>query len=397
MDPTNEQRTAFLQHAGAARWAYNWGLSRKIEAYKATGKSPSAIDLHRELNVLKGIPKEQGGVPWMYDASKCAPQEALRNLDAAYANFFRRCKAGSKPGFPRFKSKHRGIGSFKFSGVKADAVEDAVIWLPRIGSVRLKEHGYLPTSGVKVLSVTVSEKAGHWFASVQIEQEIQPKVLPAHVLGVDVGISNLAATSDGELFDNPRALRRMELKLRRLNKSLSRKKKGSRNRAKAVKRVARLHYRIACVRKDAIHKVTTAIAKQASTIVIESLNVAGMVKNHCLAKAVSDASMSEVHRQLEYKVKWNGGTLIKADRWFPSSKTCSDCGLLMDDLPLSVREWTCPNCGVVHDRDVNAACNLKKLAGSSPVTACGESSSGPEYRTKLDSIKQEPSCVVINA
>ena len=280
------------------------------------------------------------------------------------------------------------------------AISETSIKLPRIGPVRLKEHGYLPTSGVKVLSVTVSEKAGHWFVSVQVEQEIQPKVLPDHVLGVDVGISNLAATSDSELFDNPRALRRMELKLRRLNKSLSRKKKGSRNRAKAVRRVARLHYRIACVRKEAIHKMTSAIAKQANIVVIESLNVAGMVKNRHLAKAISDASMSEVHRQLEYKVKWAGGTLIKADRWFPSSKTCSDCGLLMDDLPLSVRAWTCPRCGVLHDRDVNAACNLKKLAVSSTVTACGESSSGLGVlvaQTKLDSMKQEPSCVVINA
>ncbi len=262
--------------------------------------------------------------------------------------------------------------------------------MPRLGELRLKERGYLPTSGVKVLSATVSERAGHWFASLQVEEERTLALAPARVVGVDVGLKSMAVTSDGEAFKNPKALKHAQAGLRRAQRSVSRKQKGSRNRHRAVQQLARRHYRVACIRRNATHQLTSTIAKSASVVVIESLNVAGMLKNHRLAGAVSDAALAEIHRQLEYKVKWAGGTLVKAGRWFPSSKTCSDCGYLIDDLPLSMREWTCPNCGGVHDRDVNAAINLKQLAGSSPVQACGGGSSGPDHRTKLPPVKQEP-------
>ena len=391
LDPNARQRTDLLKHAGTARVAYNWGLRRKIDTYRDTGKSPSAIDLHRELNTLKDVPKADGGFPWMRESSKCAPQEALRDLDRAFSNFFRRCKNGAKKkGFPRFKSRKRGIGAFRLTG--SIRITETHVSLPRLGRIRLEEHGYLPVDGVKILSASVSEKAGRWFVSLQIEQDVPDPVMPIeHVVGVDVGIKHLAVTSDGEVFENPKALRKAEGRLRHLQKSVSRKMKGSSNRRKAVAKVARQHYRIGNVRKDALHKVSNSIVKSCGTIVLEDLNVAGMLKNHCLAKALSDASISELHRQIEYKARWRGVRVIRADRWFPSSKMCSGCGNVKAHLDLSEREYMCDACGLCIDRDLNAAINLKQWAGSFSVAACGEASSGPgcETRVKLASVKRE--------
>ena len=389
LDPNNEQKTALLRHAGAARWAFNFGLRRKMESYKVTGKSPAAIDLHRELNVLKKKSIEDGGVPWMYEVSKCAPQEALRNLDRAYANFFRRCKQGAKrKGFPKFKSRKRGIGSFTLTG--AIRIAESLVQLPRLGDLRLKEHGYLPVDGVKILKAIVSEKAGRWFASLQIEKEITVEKAPDHVLGVDVGVKSLAVTSDREVFENPKALRSSERRLRLLQKAVSRKKKGSSNRRKATRKLGKQHYRVSCIRKDAINKATTAIIKQASVIVIESLNVGGMMKNHCLARAIGDAGLAEFHRQITYKVARREGKVIKADRFYPSSKTCSRCGAINSALTLADRVFLCPTCSFSIDREVNAAINLKKLAASSAVSACCPGSSGRSLRSTKLLVGQEP-------
>lgn len=378
LDPTCKQVTHLLQHAGCARYAYNWGLQRKIEAYKATGKTPSAIDLHRELNVLKAKPIEEGGVPWMYESSKCAPQEALRNLDNAYKGFFRRCKSGAKKkGFPRFKSRKNGVGSFRLTGaIRATA---RTVQLPVLGKIRLKERGYLPSADVKVLSATVSEAAGRWYVSLQVEQDLEePTPKSVKVLGIDVGLKHLAITSDGEVFENPTALRKALKRLRTRQKALSRKVKGSCNRKKSAAKVARVHRRVVNIRRDAIHKMTSSITKRASTIVIESLNVAGMLKNRRLSRAIADASLAEVHRQLTYKSKWYGCTLLQADRFYPSSKRCSACGTVKDTLSLSERVYHCDNsaCGETIDRDLNAAINLALLAGSSPVLAYCPGSSG---------------------
>ncbi len=389
LDPNNEQKTALLRHAGAARWAFNFGLRRKMESYKVTGKNPSAIALHRELNVLKKKSIEDGGVPWMYEVSKCAPQEALRNLDRAYANFFRRCKQGAKrKGFPKFKSRKRGIGSFTLTG--AIRIAESIVQLPRLGDLRLKEHGYLPVDGVKILKAIVSEKAGRWFASLQIEKEITVEKAPDHVLGVDVGVKSLAVTSDSEVFENPKALRSSERRLRLLQKAVSRKKKGSSNRRKATRKLGKQHYRVSCIRKDAINKATTAIIKQASVIVIESLNVGGMMKNHCLARAIGDAGLAEFHRQITYKVARREGKVIKADRFYPSSKTCSRCGAINSALTLADRVFLCPTCSFSIDRDVNAAINLKKLAASYAVSACCPGSSGRSLRSTKLLVGQEP-------
>ncbi len=412
LDPNNIQRSAFRRAAGCARWAYNWGLQRKIGAITARKaalaagvakadlpKVPNAIDLHKELVILKNLPLELGGVPWMYGSSKSAPQEALRNLDKAFEAFYRKCKTkvpGPK-GFPRFKSKKKNPLAFRLERVKAT---QSHVTLPRVGSVKLKEQGYLPTD-VRILGSSVKERCGRWFASLTVEQDaVIPTVTGKPVIGVDVGISTLATLSDGTRFENPKALGKGLKRLKLLQRSVSRKVKGSSNRAKAQKKVASQHYRISCVRQDAIHKASDAITKCCSVIVIEDLNVAGMLKNPKLARSVADSSMSELHRQILYKAGWRGVAVVTANRWFPSSKTCCKCKVVNHGLTLSDRVFHCNACSIKMDRDLNAAINLADLAenfaGSSPVgsyaaNACGEASSGlgREIQVKLTSVKQE--------
>lgn len=393
LDLNNEQITACKKHAGAARWAYNWGLQRKQEAYKATGKSPSAIDLHRELNALK-----KTDVLWMYEVSKCAPQEALRNLDNAFAHFFRRVKLKKEGkyhgqlGYPKPKSKKRGLGGFRLTG--SIAVFSDAIQLPRLGRLRLKERGYLPTAGVKVLSATVTEQAGHWYVAVLVEHEQVAPVNTGPVVGVDLGITTLATLSDGTTEPNPRHLTSCLKKLRRLQRAVSRKRTGGCNRRKAVQRLARLHRQVANQRANTLHHLTSRLAKTKSVIVIEDLNVAGMLKNHHLAQAIADVGFAEFKRQLTYKAGWYGSTVILASRWEPSSKRCAGCGHVKDELLLAERTYRCEMCGLVLDRDLNAAINLSKLAGSSSESqnACGETSAGQNLTTlvKLVSVKQEP-------
>jgi len=378
LDPNNKQRSALFNTAGAARFAYNWGLAQKIKAYEESGKRPTAYDLHRELNILKKKEKEDGGFPWMYEVSKCAPQMALQNLDFAFACFFRRCKNGGKEkGFPAFKTKKIGGGSFTL--LEHIRVDRSRIKLPRLGYIKLKEKEYLPLDGredIKILSATVSEKAGRWYVALLVEQEVSDplpiKDEDPHVVGVDVGVKELAKTSDGEVFENPKAFVKAQKKLRMLDKAVSRKKKGSKNQKKALKKRAKHYQKIANIRRDNQQKASTAIVKSADVIVIENLNVEGMKQNRCLSKAVSDAGMSTFLRQIEYKAEWAGKQVIEASRWYPSSKTCSSpgCGYINKDLTLKDRFWICPKCGAKHDRDFNASFNLKNLAGSSPVSAC---------------------------
>ena len=394
LDLSDRQVTACKQHAGAARWAYNWGLRLKQERYRATKESPTAIALHRELNALK-----KTDVPWMYSVSKCAPQEALWNLDAAFTHFFRRCalkkqgKWKGKLGYPQFKTKKKGLGSFRLTG--RIGVSEKAIVLPRLGRLRLKERRYLPIGDdVQILSATVSEQAGHWYVSVQVDEE---QVVPNNtgpVVGIDLGIKSLATLSNGEVIANPRHLKRQLKKLKRLQRVVSRRQKGSKNRKKAVRKLAKLHRQIKHQRSSMLHQVTTRLAKTKSVLVIEDLQVAGMLKNHHLAQAIGDVGFYEFKRQLLYKASWYGARVILADRWEPSSKTCSGCGWLDADLTLSDRTFTCEQCSLVLDRDLNAAINLSKLAGSSSDShnACGVASAGTKrkLRVQLAAVKQEP-------
>jgi len=378
LKPNEGQRALLVRHCGAARFAYNWGLARKVESYQLTGKAPSAIDLHRELNALKSLT-----FPWLYEVSKCASQEALRDVDRAYNNFFRRHelkqqgKYKGKVGFPRFKSRRNGLGSFRLTG--SIHVEECRVRLPRLGWIRLKESGYLPaeSDAIHVLSATVSERAGRWFVSLQVEEEKpEPVAASGPVVGIDLGVKTLAACSYGEgehvHYENPKALYAGTMKLRRLQKKLSRQEKGSSRREVTKKKIARQHYRVSCVRSDAIHQATSEIvakAKPHSTrpcvIGIEDLNVSGMMKNHHLARSVADASMREFRRQLAYKCAWYGIELVTIPRFQATSKPCSRCGWVKQDLTLSDRTFQCEACGHEADRDDNAADNIRLLAVSS--------------------------------
>ena len=395
LDFNNKQRTLLVQYAGVARWAWNWGLARRKQEYEAIGKSSSAIDQHRQLNALKKMK-----YPWLYNYSKCVPQEALRDLDKAYQNFFRRVKSGkTPPGFPKLKSKKRGIGGFRLQGaIRAEARR---IKLPRIGWLRLKEYGYIPTEGAYILSATVSEKVGRWFVSVQCREEIEVAQAIGEPIGVDLGIKELAICSDGQRFENPKALRKAQRKLGRLRRELSRRNKGGKNREKTRQRLAKAYYRVTNIRKDALHKVTnTIVAKtkpdgeRPSVVVIEDLNVGGMMKNHYLAQAIGDAGFAEFRRQLGYKTIWAGENLMIADRFFPSSRLCQYCGSINSKLKMSDRIWTC-NCGAVHDRDLNAACNLRDLAIRTTLSSRESDACGEEIRPMVislaASLKQESS------
>ena len=368
LDLNNAQITLARKHCGAARWAYNYGLRRKQEAYQAGEKTPYATDLHREINALK-----KTELPWMYEVSKCAAQEALRDLDSAFKHFFRKVelkkqgKWKGKCGYPKCKSKKKALGGARFTGsihVYPDAIQ-----LPRFGLLRLKEHHYLPMN-VKIGSATISEKAGRWYVSICVhEQQAEPPQATGEVIGVDLGIKTVATCSDGCTFANPKALRKKLNKLKRTSRRHSRKQKGSQNRQKAKTRLARMHARIANVRKDALHKATSAIvartkpdSERPAVIVLEDLHVSGMLKNRRLSRAIADVGMYEFRRQIEYKAREASVQVKFVSRWYPSSKTCSDCGWRHEDLTLAERVFICQQCGVVLDRDENAAVNLAASA-----------------------------------
>jgi putative transposase len=368
VDLNNEQRTLCLKHCGAARWAYNYALRRKQENYKAGLKTPYAAELHREINELK-----KTEIPWAYEVSKCAFQEGLRDADNAFQHFFRKCKLKKegkwkgKCGYPKYKSRKKEIGSARFTGtikVYPDAIQ-----LPRLGMLRLKERDYLPMN-TKIGSATMSEKAGRWYVSICVHAEMpEPTKATGEAIGVDLGIKTLATLSTGETFANPNALRKKINALKRASRKHSRKKKGSNNRRKAKQKLARMHVRIANVRKDALHKATSAIVAKTKpdcerprVIVLEDLNVSGMLKNHKLARACADVGLYEFKRQILYKAAFAGVEVKLASRWYPSSKTCHCCGWVKEDLTLADRVFVCEECGAVMERDYNAAMNLAALA-----------------------------------
>jgi len=393
LSPTAAQRVALSNHAGAARWAWNWGLAVRRKAWRRRGETLNAMALHRLLVRLKRTPR----FAWLYQVSKCAPQEALRDLDQAYANWWRgRSERCRRVGAPRFKKRGRSPDRFRLAG--AIRVEDGIVVLPRIGRIRTKE----PTGKFdgRILSATCRREADRWYCSLTVEVT-RPDPLPVDgpVVGVDLGVRRLAVCSDGTLLDGSKALNRGLRRLRRRARAVSRKRPGSRNRAKAALALARCHRRIRNQRADALHKATTTLAKTKSVIVVEDLHVAGMVRNRRLARSISDQSWGEFRRQLAYKCGWYGSRLVVAPRFFPSSKSCSGCGFIKDRLPLAEWVFRCEVCGLVIDRDLNAARNLARfadagrVAGSSPETenACGAGSAGrlSSETVELPATKQE--------
>jgi putative transposase len=395
LDLNKEQMTVCKKHAGAARWAYSWGLVRTQEEYRTTGTTPSAIDLHREVNALK-----QTDAPWMYEVSKRAPQDGLRYQDTAFAHFFHRVKLkqqGALPGalgYPQRKTRKHGLGSFRLTG--SLVVFPSAILLSQLGRLRLKERDHLPTNA-HILSATLSEHAGRWFVSVLVEQEFAIPAKREPGVGVDLGRKNLATLSDGATEPHPRHVRSCLKKLNRLRRGVSRKQKGGCTRSEAVRRVATLRRRVTYQRTNMVHQFTSRPAKTKAVVVIEDLNVVGMLKNHHLAQAIGDVGFAEFRRQFTFAAAWHGCQILVATRWEPSSKTCSACGWLDGDLPLADRVFHCARCGLVCDRDLHAARNLEKLAGSSTDSqnACGEESADqdPTILVKLSPLKQEPNVI----
>jgi len=375
----NQQRTLASKHAGVARHAWNWGLEICLKALDTQEKLPTAIDLHKQL-----VAEVKSANSWYYEVSKCAPQEALRHLQKALQHWFKVPGRGK----PRFKKKNIKDsfyleGSIKISGNK--------IKLPKIGWVKCYE--ILPS--VQPKNVTISKRAHDWYVSFRYELETKHTPKIRQRIGVDVGINSLATCSDGTVFPNQKAYRKAKRKLAHLQRSVSRKQKGSKNRSKANLKVARLHRKIANIRQDALHKITTWLTKNHSEIIIEDLNISGMLKNHRLASAIADCGFYEFKRQLEYKADWYGSTIIKVDRFYPSSQLCSCCNH-RQKMPLSKRVFTCQNCGIELDRDLNASINLENWHAlidypktvSSTGLACGESRQLNGTAVK-DSMKQE--------
>lgn len=364
LDPNNVQASALERFAGIARFSWNWGLARWNEL-RASGQHTDWTRLDAELNEQK---RER--FPWMMCASSWIPNGALRDLGRAFEAFFRHAKGNHTPGYPRFKSKRRPARNFVIAA--RDLVFDGLrLRIPKLGWVRILQEVRFPG---RALSARFTKRAGHWYVSVQVEVDETRWSYPHRcetqaAIGIDLGLRDLAVLSTGERFPAPRSLRRHETKLRRLNKELSRRRKGGANWRRTKAKLGRLHERIANVRQDVTHKLTADVVRRFRVIGIEDLAVAGMAQGLRLAKSVSDAGLAEVRRQLAYKAPLAGCELVVADRFYPSSKTCSACGRVRESLPLKVRRWTC-ECGAEHDRDENAARNLMNLAAAHAVTAC---------------------------
>lgn len=380
LDPTDAQSAMFRRACGTARFAWNFALAEWNRMHTA-GEKPNAQKIKAKWNAHR-----KAELPWSYEVTKSAGCQAVLDLGAAFNNFFRDIKkpnGAKKARLPRFKSKRSDNGFALWND--QFQIEGDRIRIPRVGWVRMQEA--VRFDG-KIMGARVARFGARWHVSVQIESAHNRDTAPDATVGIDLGISALMTLSkplpDGRTkIDNPRARRSLMKRQKKLARRISRQElqrrktnaKTSRRHAVRRDRLRRLHYRITSIRKDAIHKATTAIAKAFRVVVLEDLNVSGMSKNHALAGAILDASPYEIKRQITYKVAMRGGRVVIADRWFPSSKTCSACGCVADKMPLSVRNWTCCECGADHDRDDNAAKNLELLVGAtSPEPLAGDRS-----------------------
>lgn len=356
LDPNNKQRSFFRSCAGTARYVFNWALADRKMRYESSGESTNLYEQRRRFNALKD---EQ--CPWIREYPYAVLESAFTNCDLAFQHFFRRVKNGEKPGYPKFKA--RGVkNSFQLRNTR---IHPDAVRLTRLGWVRLKERDYIPVNASRYGTyATISERAGRWFVSVLAETEIDHLDTNGLVIGVDFGLHSLAVCSNGKVFENPKSLYAAERKLKRLQRELSRRKRGSNNRARTKAKLARVHLMVANVRSHALNEVSNyvTVKLRPAVIVLEDLNVRGMVKNHHLARAISDAGFGELRRQIEYKAQWYGIDVMIADRFYPSSKRCSRCGAIRTELKLSERTFVCDACGFVIDRDLNAAKNLAALA-----------------------------------
>lgn len=353
MYPNQEQVALLMKHIHACRFVYNHSLEQKIRAYEQEGRKLSCYDLNNQLPALKEK------CPWLKEINSQSLQSANKNLDNAFTRFFRQ-----KRGFPKFKSKKNPVQSFRVPQHYQVNFEHGRIKLPKIGEIKTIFHRIFAG---KIRSATVSvTSTGKWFVSILVDDGAkEPAPAPFTLdttLGIDVGLANFATLSTGEKVANPRHLEKSLQRLKVMQRRVSRKVKGSKNRQKAIRKLARHHEKIANQRNDFLHKLSFRVVSENQAIAVESLNVGGMQKNHKLARSISDVSWSTFFTMLECKCRKYGKTLLEIGRFDPSSKICSKCGYLNRDLALSEREWTCPDCGTHHDRDINAAINIKKFA-----------------------------------
>ena len=362
LEPTREQEIYFRKATGTARFVYNWGLAEWKRMYQA-GEKPTAFKIKKMFNAIK-----RQEFPWITEVTKCAPEGAFMNLGNAFSNFLR-----GRAKYPKFKKKGKH-DSFYLANDKF-RVDGKRIRIPKLGWVKMREA--LRFSG-KIQSAVVSCTAGMWFVSISVELDHLPPPNKSHAsVGVDLGIHTLATLSTGETWENPRVLKSRERRLKRLQRQLGKKQKGSKNRAKVQLQLAKQYQRITNIRRDVTHKLTSSLVSRFGIISIEDLHVNGMLKNHSLAKHIADAAFGEIRRQLVYKTTWHGNTLNIVDRFFPSSKMCSCCGNINAELILTDRTYLCKRCGMVKDRDLNAAINLNKVgrAHPEPTDACGHDGS----------------------
>jgi putative transposase len=359
--PSLEQAALLNRTFGCVRYAYNRALAERSRAWTQEQKRVTFAETCRMLTAWKSEPE----TAWLYEVSNVALQQGLQHLQQAFVNFW-----GKRSRYPQFKSKRksRASATFTTSGFR---YRDGRVTLAKMTEpLDIRWSRPLP-EGSKPSTVTVSrDAAGRWHISILVECPVETLPPSDSAVGIDAGITSLVTLSTGEKVTNPRHERRDRVSLAKAQRNLARKQKGSANRDKARVKVARVHARITDRRRDHLHKLSTRIIRENQAVIIEDLSVRNMVKNHTLARAISDASWSELRRQLEYKADWYGRTVIAVDRWYPSSKTCSACGAIAAKLPLSVRKWECAACGTVHDRDVNAA-KVIRAEGLS-VLACGD-------------------------
>jgi len=357
--PTDEQQGILARTFGCCRYIYNWALHLKSQTYRQTGKSLSYGDLSALLPRLKRHPE----TAWLTQVSSVPLQQSLRHLDRAFVNFFE-----GRALYPTFKQKH-GEQAASYTAAAFTWKDEALTLAKMQAPLDIRFSRPLP-EGAKPSSVTITKDcADRYFVSILVEEEIKQLPASQERIGIDLGLTSMVISSQGEKVGNPRFMARDEQKLARAQRRHAKKQKGSRNREKARRRVAKIHARIRDKRRDYQHKLSLHLIRENQVICIESLAVKNMMQHPTLAKAIADVRWGEFVRQLEYKAAWYGRTLIHIDQWYPSSKTCSICAHVLESLDLDVREWTCPNCGTHHDRDINAANSI--LAEGLKVYAAG--------------------------
>lgn len=351
--PTAEQATFFEKSFGCCRYVYNWALQRRIETYQNSGERLRYVSIAKELTSLK----KQEETEWLSEVSTQSLQSSIRNMDAAFTRFFR-----EKKGFPKFKSKKRDGKSFQFVQQVYVDFESKRIQMPKVGKVKFAcDRTFVGKIGTCTVSKSPTNK---YYISITVDDgkpmPEKPMIDFKTSVGIDVGIKDFAVLSNGQVFENPKFLEKAEKRLKVLQRRLAKKQKGSKRRERAKLAVAKHHERIRNKRTNFIHQVTSRIVRENQTMVIEDLNVSGMLKNHCLAKSISSVAWSEFFRQLQYKCDWYGKNLVRIGRFEPSSKMCL-CGSVYKDLKLSQRRWVCPSCGRDNDRDLLAAVNILRF------------------------------------